>query len=241
MISGSMSSSNGPLSPPTMSPPPSANEISCENNNNKRGSLIPEHSYTNNATIAAAELENTTIPYINLNAISSPMSGESYVNFFPETSSHLYMNVNPADSGLVTPNKTKEMLMPTDSERPIYVNIEKSDVDSLRSNSTNLDLLPISVPQTPTYPNPEIHYIELELEPPSSNGVKPPNTLPKPDSPTATQKKYVTIDFDRTSALSHSTNPRVEVEEGVRKTRHNFSKIEVTVINGSKQRTSLSD
>lgn len=67
----------------------------------------------------------------------------------------------------------------------------------------------------PIVPEPEraVNYIVLDL-----NGSSPP----PPPSPTVrpTSEGYVTIDFDKTVALSHSVSPNC-VDEGSRKTRHN--------------------
>lgn len=92
---GSMNSSNGQISPSTISPPPSATEPTFEHNNNKRGSLIPEHVYTNASIIAEADNINS---YINVSALTSPtLPVENYVNI-PEAPPHDYMNVSACET-----------------------------------------------------------------------------------------------------------------------------------------------
>lgn len=41
------------------------------------------------------------------------------------------------------------------------------------------------------------------------------------ESPSLQKKSYATIDFPKTIALSQSINPKADMEEGSRKTRHN--------------------
>lgn len=47
------------------------------------------------------------------------------------------------------------------------------------------------------------------------------STVGAQDSPTLQKKSYATIDFPKTIALSQSINPKADMEEGSRKTRHN--------------------
>lgn len=236
--------SNGQLSPTSTSPPPITE--SFEHNNNKRGSLVPEHSYTNTSSLI--EIENTP-SYMNLNSVTSPkITSENYVNL-PEANCHLYMNVSTFDASLLSSPTTKD----TQTEIPPTLNLEH-DLEEFKHNYANIDSsklekfrpalninfdkisLPPSVPQTPTYISVrEMNYVELDL---ITGGKTNPNPQPQPESPNKVKKSYVTIDFDKTNALSQSINPRADVEEGIRKTRHNSTICEVS---SSRQRNSLSD
>ncbi|XP_023013332.1 uncharacterized protein [Leptinotarsa decemlineata] len=188
-------SSNGPLSPTAISPPP---DLPVEHNNNKRSSLVPEPSYTNTSVV-----ENGSIQFQYANMAPSEPTLES--------SCHVYMNVDT--------NCTKDLhdLAEEVEERHCYANIDNSDIETLRP-------LPASIPPTPTtlYCDlenigiREVNYAELDLN--AKESVVP---LAAPETPTVEKKSYATIDFQKTTALSQSINPRMTVEEGIRKTRHN--------------------
>ncbi|CAG9817400.1 unnamed protein product [Phaedon cochleariae] len=183
-------SSNGPLSPTALSSPPP------EHNNNKRASLVPESSTISNT---AKETESILPPYANL------ASNEAN----PETSSHVYMNIDTSNA--------KDLPEEID-EKHCYANIDSRDLENLRP-------LVESVPATPTTPyidldyNPvrEVNYAELDLDIAS----KEPASDISSESPKVEKKSYATIDFQKTTALSQSINPSMAVEEGIRKTRHN--------------------
>lgn len=208
--------SNGPLSPTVISPPPVE-----EHNNNK--SVALEHSYTNSGVIA----EEVAVPsYANLEIVASPTS---LVPVEPESPGHLYMNIDT--------NNTKE-LEPEEEIKHCYANIDTKELEHLRPLFKNLDTL--SNPQTPTalyLTVREVNYAELDLEQ-SKNDVTSQTT---PDSPSKTKKSYATIDFQKTNALSQSINPPQEVEEGSRKTRHNSTISEVTTTTTTRHSNSLSD
>ncbi|XP_022899805.1 fibroblast growth factor receptor substrate 2 [Onthophagus taurus] len=222
--------SNGPISPPVISP------LSVdERNNNKRDSLVFEqHSYTNNPII------EETPAYININPTNVT---ENYVNLPNNITSnliiqstetnHLYMNIT-CDNPEATPiliNNTKEFSL---EEMHCYANIDPNDLESLKSSTVLVDSHHQSVPATPTSLNSspafkEVNYAELDLVPSKDNA---------PDSPSTVQKSYVTIDFNKTTALSQSVNPRIEIEEGSRKTRHNST---INDVMPTRHSNSLSD
>lgn len=212
-------SSNGPLSPTATSPPPDA---SLEHNNNKRGSLVTDLSCTNTNTL----LENGSVlpNYANL-GIAPPETAA-------ESSCHVYMNID-------TKNCTKDVTVAKEltdipekvietEEKHCYVNIDTKDIENLRPIP---DTHFASVPPTPTIPygdmeyTPEyitvgeVNYAELDLD--STNKKTLIGTQLAPESPKVEKKSYATIDFQKTNALSQSINPRMTVEEGSRKTRHN--------------------
>ncbi|KAG5891368.1 hypothetical protein JTB14_007608 [Gonioctena quinquepunctata] len=192
-------SSNGPLSPSTVSPPP---DHPIEHNNNKRGSLVPESNFNNSAVVDNGSIQ---LQYMNL-----PLP-EPEVRTGLESSSHIYMNVDT--------NCTKDLQeLPEEiEEKHCYANVGKNEIETLRP-------LPSSVPPTPTtlYCDlenigiREVNYAELDLD-----AKEPQVPLAEPESPTIEKKSYATIDFQKTTALSQSINPRMTVEEGIRKTRHN--------------------
>lgn len=205
-------SSNGPLSPNTKSPP---SEASLEHNNNKQGSLPNEPNYTN-----ASALDKGPVLQHYANIIHPDQSNSS---------NHVYMNVttnytkdNAKD---IEPSLTQ---IETDSQH-CYANIDSKDIDILRPL---IDTQLGSVPPTPTIPfkEPElplnyitireVNYAELDLDA-SEKSCSVSQAIP-PESPKVENGKgYVTIDFQKTTALSQSINPRMTVEEGSRKTRHN--------------------
>lgn len=197
--------SNGPVSPPVLSPPPL---ITPEEHNNN---LIAEHSYTNTfGIVETMEAAQANYENLGIGALTSPVvaCNENNMGAAIESPCHLYMNVDTS--------ATKEE--PEDDVRHCYANIDtKDNLRPLFNHETPLS----SVPQTPTslyltiY---EVNYAELDLDP--GKGEAPTTSQLTPESPKG-KKSYATIDFQRTNALSQSTNPRMEVEEGSRKTRHN--------------------
>ncbi|RZC41078.1 IRS domain containing protein [Asbolus verrucosus] len=225
--------SNGPVSPTATSPPPvNATEISQEHNNNKRGSLILDHPYTNSS--ALAEIDSATQSnYANLGIVTSPTStvpAEAYVSVM-ESPCHLYMNVDT--------NATKDVNETEEDARHCYANIDTKELEHLRPLlKSSIDTPLPSVPQTPTalyVTVREVNYAELDLDP--SKNDAPTTSQITPDSPNRAKKSYATIDFQKTNALSQSINPPMEVEEGSRKTRHNSTISDVT----ARHSNSLSD
>ncbi|GJQ75550.1 hypothetical protein Trydic_g17635 [Trypoxylus dichotomus] len=220
--------SNGPISPPAMSPL-SLTESNFEQNNNKRDSSVTEQSYTN--TSMAME-EHICLPsYINITMVNSP-SNENYVNV-QEQNNHLYMNINCNGTNAESRSDQLQDANLEYSEH-CYANVDANDLDNLKSISRNVDLE--SAPHTPTSLDAlakevEVNYAELDL--PSNSST----TQLTPESPVKIKKSYVTIDFNRTNALSQSINSRIDLEEGSRKTRHNSTISDVPTRNSS----SLSD
>ncbi|XP_056636559.1 fibroblast growth factor receptor substrate 2 [Diorhabda sublineata] len=177
--------SNGPLSP-TLSPPLQV-ETPTEHNNNKRGSLVPEPTYTNSLVLDSSLM----LPqYINMGSSEvTEVSGPS----------RLYMNVD----------------MPEEpEERHCYANIDTEDLEVARPPDTTL------IPYVSVDPNvvEEVNYAELDLNGDGDRNSNAPTVVPEGPS---IKEKYVTIDFQKTTALSQSINPNMTVEEGCRKTRHN--------------------
>lgn len=197
--------SNGPVSPSAVSPPPMpGSDVAFERNNNRQA----EHSYTNTSAVSAPT-------YINLGIATSPTASENYVNI-PD-SSRLYMNIDTNTKDV--PKLLAEVTPETEIEDTMhcYANVGVSDMECLRSRN----------PETPTalessntlcIPQQDINYIELDLENTKS---APVNGISLLDSPSNVKKGYATIDFDKTNALSQSVNPNSEIDEGSRKTRHN--------------------
>lgn len=197
--------SNGPLSPPVL-PSLSLAENTFEQNNNKRESLVLEHSYTNAGT--AIEEHLNLPPYINV-TMSSNTLPESYINI-QDMNNHLYMNINC--NSIHTEYHSEELdEVNLEYAGRCYANIDTVELENLKSTCRNMDFE--SIPQTPMLTK-EVNYAELDL--PSKAGV----TQLTPESPIKI-KGYVTIDFNKTNALSQSINPRIDLEEGSRKTRHN--------------------
>lgn len=136
----------------------------------------------------------------------------------PPSPGHLYMNIVPGTENTVAELKAQPQpvaFMPWEQEEPLH-NYANLDVDA------ELDFC--ARPVVPTVPNPMpvLNYIVLDLEPGGSPPVprSPTSPLP-PDSPIHPPRGYTTIDFDKTTALSHSVDPSFDDSESSRKTRHN--------------------
>ncbi|XP_044753688.1 fibroblast growth factor receptor substrate 2 isoform X2 [Coccinella septempunctata] len=213
---------SGPISPPAVSPPPNV-EISLEHNNNKRGSLISNSSFTYTNT-SALENHETQPNYANLGMDPALSNTEPYVNM-NESVCHVYMNI---DTKEVLPIPTKENPDPQlklesreDENKHCYANIDAKDMEQLRTFRSSLNHVPNTLPQPSNiYLNTrKVNYAKLDFD------TKDETIVPQipPESPTRTKDSYAVIDFYRTNALSQSVNPTMDVEEGVRKTRHNSS------------------
>ncbi|CAH1181928.1 unnamed protein product [Phyllotreta striolata] len=191
-------SSNEPLSPNLSSPP--VVDLLC-NEQNRIGSTS-DATYTNSSA-----MENTfSLPqYVNLGA------GEVAVD--PMSTSHVYMNVD-------VPTYMKK-----DSEDDhCYANVDSERLEGLRTAS---DMIQAQPPLTPAAPYPfsndrfvvdRVNYAELDL---NQSGKATLEFQAEPSESSNAKEKYVTIDFQKTTALSLSKNPSMAIEEGSRKTRHN--------------------
>ncbi|XP_012253616.2 fibroblast growth factor receptor substrate 2 [Athalia rosae] len=152
---------------------------------------------------------------------------------------HAYMNISPGQENYDTgTTKTRPSLLPQvqpdweDEPRHCYANLESSDIEGLKKRFSGISSTEKS-PLLPTTPPAglvrEVNYAVLDLDhKDNSSAVSPEgnvnttNTLVPPDSPNKPLKGYATIDFNKTTALSHSVNPNlVNDNEGSRKTRHN--------------------
>lgn len=205
-------SSNGPISPSTLSPP----DVSVEHNNNKQGGLTIEPNYTNSSVV-----EKASVLQHYANIMHSDQNNGT---------GHVYMNVS-TNCAKDFPKDIMELPMTTQIETDIihcYANIDGKDVENLRPL---FDTLLGSVPPTPTLPHSEtelplnyitireVNYAELDLDSSEKSGT---SQNIAPESPQVQSGKgYATIDFQKTTALSQSINPSMTVEEGSRKTRHN--------------------
>lgn len=212
---------SGPISPPAISPPPNVDNP-LEHNNNKRGSLVSTTSFTYNTN--ALESSETQPNYANLGIDPALNKTEPYINM-QKSMCHVYMNI---DTKEVLPISAKENTDPQfkpesgeEENKHCYANIDAKDMEQLRSFRSSLNQVPNSLPHpTNVYLNErKVNYAKLDFD------MKEETIVPQipPESPTRTKDSYAVIDFYRTNALSQSTNPTMDVEEGVRKTRHNSS------------------
>lgn len=230
---GSVTAS-GPISPPAVSSTPNV-ENPLEHNNNKRGSLISNSSfsYTNTSALESSETQPN---YANFGVEPALSNTDPFVQ---ESVCHVYMNI---DTKEVLPNPTKEIpdqQLKSDSHedenKHCYANIDAKDMEQLRTFRSSLNHVPNSLHQPANiYLNTrKVNYAKLDFD------TKDETIVPQvpPESPTKTKESYAVIDFYRTNALSQSTNPTMDVEEGVRKTRHNSSISDVV----TRTSTSLSD
>ncbi|CAG9760026.1 unnamed protein product [Ceutorhynchus assimilis] len=231
---GSISSNGGQLSPTTISPPPIIAVPSVEHNNNKRSSSIIENGIgPPNYANLGPDTDSTCHVYMNVDTkeIVNSLSQNNFIEnreYQREVSEevHCYANVDTrdVDSLQLLQQQHSNILIPNNSEI----------VQMYMSNS---------VPCTPTAYNEtdymivrEVNYAELDLDSAKNNNgnylnEKTGTTIPKPtttllgsalqESTSLQKKSYATIDFPKTIALSQSINPKAEMEEGSRKTRHN--------------------
>lgn len=188
----------------------------------------------------------TKAPYMNIDICSeiicsriSPTHSTSETNQLKEESNldgsqHAYINLSPgqdhvAEKIAVRPRPPPLPVLPSDIEevsRHCYYNLEACEIQNLKrySGASITEKSPLA-PSTPTdCPTREMNYAILDLDKrdslpgtSDSNVNSPPSP---PESPNKPQIGYVTIDFKKTVALSHSVNPNHD-NEGSRKTRHN--------------------
>ncbi|XP_018322022.1 uncharacterized protein LOC108734826 [Agrilus planipennis] len=259
--------SNGPVSPVSpsaISPPPNVNcDNFLEHNNNKQqhnNTLVSvrerKHSYTQPSYI---NLNTTTPPpvtehyanlceqpshlYVNITTNEGSSISSCTDNICNIQTKDLIPN-NSCTTATATTDSTEicnsnslcvqTVSEPLDEPMHCYANIDAAELGNLRASNVITEAIPSSgsAPQTPTYVTvQEVNYAELDLVPSR-------NDAPSPESPNdKVRKSYVTIDFKKTTALSQSVNPSIEVEEGVRKTRHNSNISDVT----TRHSNSLSD
>lgn len=127
---------------------------------------------------------------------------------------HFYANLNSPPSATAITSNLAEVVLPSiqDALKPAVTvedDHQEQDEDEPRVNYITLDLNH-SQPSTD---------LDGPLASPPANGPVPP-TLSLPGSPGNPTEGYATIDFDKTAALSNSSNPGL-LDDSVRKTRHN--------------------
>lgn len=182
-------------------------------------------------------------PYMNIDICSeivcnriSPTHSTSETNQFKEEinlgGSHAYINVSPGQDHIdkiAIRARPSPIHVQSDDEvisKHCYYNLEASEIQTLKKRFSGASITEKSplAPSTPTEcPIREMNYAVLDLDTKDSSGTSDNNVnLPPspPESPNKLQVGYVTIDFKKTVALSHSVNPNHD-NEGSRKTRHN--------------------
>lgn len=199
-------------------------------------------------------------PYMNIDICSeaicnriSPTHSTCETNQFKEESNlglggsqHAYINVSPGQDHIEKIARARPPplpALPLDIEETLkhcYYNVNTSEIQNLKkrfSGASITENLPMECPIR------EMNYAELDLdtrESPAStsdNNMSSPPSSPK--SANKPQEGYVTIDFEKTVALSHSVNPNHD-NEGSRKTRHN-STIDDLVTTACKHNSSISE
>lgn len=207
----------------------------------------------------------TKAPYMNIDICSeivcsriSPTHSTSETNQLKEESNldgsqHAYINLNPGQDHVekiavrARPPPLPVTVLPSDVEevsRHCYYNLEACQNLKKRFSGASITEKSPLAPSTPTEcPTREMNYAILDLDKrdsphgtSDSNVNSPPSP---PESPNKPQIGYVTIDFKKTVALSHSVNPNHD-NEGSRKTRHN-STIDDLVTIACKHNSSVSE
>lgn len=226
-VSSTTSSSGFMASEPTPLPGMhTSQETSCKN----RPPPLPMASYIN------VDLSSDASPLSPSHSISesTPLREEACEI---EGAGHAYMNISPGQENSETGNgKARPSLAQVQTDwdedsRHCYANLESSDIEVLRKRFSGISAAEKSpLPTTPpAAPVREVNYAILDLDQKNCPVVQSPegsvnsaNSLVPPDSPNKPLKGYATIDFNKTTALSHSVNPNlVNDNEGSRKTRHN--------------------
>ncbi|XP_030755468.1 fibroblast growth factor receptor substrate 2 [Sitophilus oryzae] len=232
---GSVSSNGGQLSPTTISPPPVITENpSLEHNNNKRNTVLVENGIgpPNYANLNPCDITDTTNHvYMNVDA-KTIVSNLNQSNFVENRESHREF-VEEIHSYANIDNRDVENLNFRQQLNTVTNVILPNHGDIVQMYTSN------SVPCTPTIYNDteyvmvrEVNYAELDLDSNKNNSGTCSNDYPQnqiqdtkvtrlQESPSMKKKSYATIDFPKTIALSQSINPKAEMEEGSRKTRHN--------------------
>lgn len=124
----------------------------------------------------------------------------------------LYMNVKRDERSASSGSSTREHY---------YANIGKAQ-SSVLTSAQHAAQVPVASQQL--NPTRQVNYVVLDLDHPGPTTPTSPLSLTSlPDSPVRGADGYATIDFDRTTALSNSTNPSLENDDSQRKTRHNSS------------------
>ncbi|XP_014238613.1 fibroblast growth factor receptor substrate 2 [Trichogramma pretiosum] len=154
----------------------------------------------------------------------------SYVNIALSEDQKLSTKMRPAVLSLVT-SPLPDM---EENVTHSYANLDASEIEALKKRySTTSIAHGITSDQTPPPQlTREMSYAVLDLDQAAATDtdtneiVTSPNEIASgsspPDSPLKThQTRYVTIDFNKTAALSHSVNSSDVMDEGSRKTRHN--------------------
>uniref|UniRef100_A0A8D8STB5 Fibroblast growth factor receptor substrate 3 n=1 Tax=Cacopsylla melanoneura TaxID=428564 RepID=A0A8D8STB5_9HEMI len=192
--------SNGALSPTLPLSPPGNFYVNGNALQNELDNMRADHDkLLNNNHIANM--------YVNLDfGVNSPLSPTFSTtdgdNIFPpadnnneDEPSHNYANINPDYNDTVLPPSTS----------------------TTGGKSHHHGLPPLNLKSIPP-----VNYLVLELGNPSPTPTSP---LVPPESPNKPTGGYATIDFDKTSALSHavSRSNSEDINECSRKTRHNSS------------------
>lgn len=184
-----------------------------------------------NATVTTNSLvsvRQSSLPRLSFYNNPSRLNSVGSSNGCVSPSPPLSTNNNYTNEFFPTEENVTEMLYmninlggaPPSEETPIYVNLTPGSIEPMNTVTNALTT------------NRNVNYIVLDLD----NSTEKQN--PPPDSPNRPSEGYVTIDFDKTVALSHSVHPTFE-NEGSRKTRHNSTINEL--VSSSRQAASLSD
>lgn len=203
-------------------------ESSCRN----RPPPLPMASYIN------VDLSSDASPLSPSHSISDSTPLKEETNDL-DGAGHAYMNISPGqehyDTGTTKIRPSMLPQVPPDWEeetRHCYANLESSDIEGLRkrfSGVSSAEKSPLVPTTPPAGPVREVNYAVLDLDQKDHSSAASPegnvnstNTLIPPDSPNKPLKGYATIDFNKTTALSHSVNPNlVNDKDCSRKTRHN--------------------
>ncbi|XP_072766738.1 fibroblast growth factor receptor substrate 2 [Anoplolepis gracilipes] len=199
-------------------------------------------------------------PYMNLDICSeilcnriSPTPSTSETSQLKEESnlggSHAYINVHPGQDHVEKIARVRPPPLPVlqsdveEISKHCYYNVDTSDIQSLKKRISGTSITEKSplAPSPTECPIRKMNYAELDLDTRdlsagTDNNVNSPPSSPK--SPNKPQEGYVTIDFQKTVALSH-VNPNHD-NEGSRKTRHN-STIDDLVTAACKHNSSISE
>ncbi|XP_060528895.1 uncharacterized protein LOC132703570 [Cylas formicarius] len=180
------------------------------------GQISPTTSPLAPLEVPSLEFNNNRRSSVVENSRGSPSYANISSDGLAESSCHIYMNTN-----------SKAHIEDTHC----YENVNKHHIENLhifhQSVTKDEPCKSTSIPNTPTVfldagsvAVREVNYAELELDLIKTESIQT-STTPTVSQSITTQKCYATIDFPKTVALLQSINPKVDLEEGSRKTRHN--------------------
>ncbi|KAJ8670301.1 hypothetical protein QAD02_001560 [Eretmocerus hayati] len=215
------------------------------------------------ASLLSPSCESITAPTRDEIVTVQALGGRAYMNISPGHEQLETRTNRPAALSIppITPSTPVEFDdVSITSKLHCYANLEPGEIEGLRKRFSTASISD-KLPQTPSPALPtslrEVKYLVLDLDkketlasiestPSQSQQHQeiPIVATTPPDSPLKSQQLgYVTIDFNKTAALSNSVNPGMvnDIDEGSRRTRHNSSINELVASTSSRHNSFISE